>query len=79
VVDLQAVEELHQRHPTKPGLLKNTLGEPRTSRGHTVMALESTDVLGNNGGRFRRVWKGLCYRRPETLGDAEKSVTMVAG
>jgi hypothetical protein len=43
------------------------------------MALESTDVLGNNGGRFQRVWKELCYRRPETLGDAEKAAKMVAG
>jgi hypothetical protein len=43
------------------------------------MALESTEVLGNNGGRFRRVLKELCYSKAETLGDAEKAAKMVAG
>jgi hypothetical protein len=42
-------------------------------RDHIVTALESTKLLGNNGKRLLVVSKELCYRRAETLGDAEEA------
>jgi hypothetical protein len=76
---LQAVEEFHQRYPRKPGLLENALGGPRAEGGDTGTVPESTEVLGNNGGRFWQVWKEFCYRKPETLRDAENAAKLVAG
>jgi len=37
------------------------------------MALEYMAVLGNNGRKLRRVWKEMCYRKAETLGDAQEA------
>jgi hypothetical protein len=38
-----------------------------------VMAQAGTEILGDNGGRLRVVSKELCYRKTETLEDAEEA------
>ena len=68
---LQAVDKFHQQYPKKPGPLENVLRGPRAYGGDTVMALEYTKVLGNNGRKILVVLKELCYGKAETLGDAE--------
>jgi len=47
---------------------------PQTYGGDTATALEYTEVLRNKGRKLRRVWKELCYRQAETLGDTEEAV-----
>jgi len=42
---LQAVGALHQRYPTKPGLLENVLGGPLTLEGDTVTAPVVSDAI----------------------------------
>jgi hypothetical protein len=38
-----------------------------------VTVLEGTKILRNNGGDTEKVWKVLCYRKAETLVDAEEA------
>jgi hypothetical protein len=39
----------------------------------SVTALGNIIVIGNNGGMLQVVWKELCYRKAETLGDVEEA------
>jgi hypothetical protein len=50
------------------------LQTPGTGRREAgVTGLENTKVLGINGKNFGWVPKELCYRKAETLGDAEEA------
>jgi len=75
---LQAVDEFHQQYPQKQGPLENILGGPRTSKGDTVTVRRNTDILKSRNGNLAVVWKELCYRTMETLGDAEERGGMLA-
>jgi len=37
------------------------------------MALRHTEVHGDNSGCAEKVWKELCYRKAEALGDTEEA------
>jgi hypothetical protein len=39
----------------------------------SVMELGVMEILGIKGGKGERVGKELCYRKAETLGDAEEA------
>jgi hypothetical protein len=41
----------------------------------SVTALERREVFGNNAWKLWMVWKELCYRKAETLGDVEEAVS----
>jgi hypothetical protein len=58
--------------PTSYLQTKSQRREHVLQRSLGVMALECTQVLEVNGGKFWMVWKELCYGRTKTLGDAEE-------
>jgi len=45
----------------------------RSRQSICVTAQEGTEILGNNSRKIQKAWKELCYRKAETLEDAEEA------